>query len=417
MLRTHSRLFGALKALSVVAVATVLAACGGGGGGGGAGGGSSGGGGPQAAANQAVVTVGQGVEGVANIPTVSVTVCAPGTSACQTIPNIQVDTESFGLRLASSAASQVLSALPKQTLAGSQLAECTAFADGYTWGSIRTADLTIGQKTASGVPIQIVGDMPQGAVLTGGCSTGTLELTPADLGANGILGVGVAPNDCGTLCASPPVGNSNYYACPNGANCVQTLVPTTQQVANPVAKFATDNNGVILTMPAVGPSGAATVTGMLTFGIGTQANNGLPGTVTKFTTNAFGDINATFNGSAVTAFFDSGSNAYFFTDNSLQSCTGSASAFYCPPSTVSRTVNVASYNGASPGAGGALAVSMTVGNATQLLSNGNFALNDLAGNLGGATFVDFGMPFFYGKTVYYGMDQTGSNGPGPYVAF
>lgn len=417
MLRTHSRLFGALKALGAVAVATVLAACGGGGGGSGGAGGGSSGGGSQAAANQAVVTVGQGVEGVANIPTVSVTVCAPGTSNCQTIPNIQVDTESFGLRLASSAASQVLGALPKQTLAGSQLAECTAFADGYTWGSIRTADLTIGQKTASGVPIQIVGDMPQGAVLTGGCSTGTLELTPGDLGANGILGVGVAPNDCGTLCASPPVGNSNYYACPNGANCVQTLVPTTQQVANPVAKFATDNNGVILSMPAIGPSGQATVTGMLTFGIGTQTNNGLPGTVTKFTTNAFGDINATFNGSAVTAFFDSGSNAYFFTDNSLPNCSGSASAFYCPASTVSRTVNVASYNGASPGAGGGLAVSMAVGNATQLLSNGNFALNDLAGSLGGGTFVDFGMPFFYGKTVYYGMDQTGSNGPGPYVAF
>lgn len=418
MLRTHSRLFGALKALGVVAVATLLAACGGGGGSGGSGAGSgSSGGGSQAAANQAVVTVDQGVEGVANIPTVSVKVCVPGTSVCQTIPNIQVDTESFGLRLASSAASQVLSALPKQSLGGSQMAECTAFADGYTWGSIRTADLTIGQKAASNVPIQIVGDMPQGAVLTGGCSTGTLELTPADLGANGILGVGVAPNDCGTLCASPPVNNSNYYACPNGANCVQTLVPITQQVANPVAKFATDNNGVILSMPAIGPSGQATVAGMLTFGIGTQANNGLPGSVTKFTTNAFGDINATFNGSAVAAFFDSGSNAYFFTDNSLPNCTGNTSAFYCPASTVSRAVNVASYNAASPGAGGGMAVSMAVGNATQLLKNGNFALNDLAGNLGGATFVDFGMPFFYGKTVYYGMDQTGSNGPGPYVAF
>lgn len=414
MLRTDSRVFRTLKAFGVMAAAAVVAACGGGGG---DNGGSSSGGGTSVAANQAVVTVARGVEGVANIPTVSVKVCAPGTTSCQTIDNIQVDTESFGLRLASSAANQVLSALPKETVSGSQLAECTAFADGYTWGSIRTADLTIGGKTASAVPIQVVGDMAQGAVLTGGCSTGTLELTPADLGANGILGVGVAPNDCGSLCASPPAGNSNYYACPNGANCVQTVVPTAQQVANPVAKFSTDNNGVILSMPAIGPSGQATVTGTLTFGINTQSNNALPSSVTKLTTNAFGDVNATFNNSNVTAFFDSGSNAYFFTDNTLANCSGAASAFYCPPSTVTRPVTVANYNQSSPGAANGLAVSMSVGNATQLLSNGNYALNNLAGDLGSSAFVDLGMPFFYGRTVYYGMDQSGSGGASPFVAF
>lgn len=412
---THSRLLRALKALGAVAAAALVASCGGGG--------DDDGGGVHAAANQVVVTVGKGVEDVVNIPTVSVTVCAPGTSNCQTIDNVQVDTESFGLRLASTAASQVLAALPKESVSDAngtnigQLAECTAFADGYTWGSIRTADLRIGQKTAAGVPIQIVGDMPQGAVLTGGCSTGTLELTPNDLGANGILGVGVALNDCGALCANPPAGNSSYYACPNGANCVQSLAPAAQQVANPVAKFAADNNGVILSMPAVGPSGQATVTGMMTFGIGTQSNNALPSSVTKLTTNPFGDVNATFNGSDVTAFFDSGSNAYFFTDSSLPNCTGQASAFYCPASTVTRGVNVASYDASSPGAPGGMALSMSVGNATQLLSNGNFALNNLAGSLGGASFVDFGMPFFYGRTVYYGMDQSDSGGASPFVAF
>lgn len=409
MLRTDSRVFRALKALGVMSAAALVAACGGGG--------DDGGGGTSVAANQAVVTVGRGVEGVANIPTVSVKICAPGTTTCQTVDNIQVDTESFGLRLASSAASQVLSALPNQTVSGSQLAECTAFADGYTWGSIRTADLTIGGKTASAVPIQVVGDMPQGAVLTGGCATGTLELTPADLGANGILGVGVAPNDCGSLCASPPAGNSNYYACPNGANCVQTVVPAAQQVANPVAKFSTDNNGVILSMPAIGPNGQATVAGTLTFGINTQSNNALPSSVTKLATNAYGDVNATFNNSNVTAFFDSGSNAYFFTDSTLSNCTGNASAFYCPPSTVTRPVTVANYNQSSPGAANGLAVSMSVGNATQLLSNGNYALNNLAGDLGSSSFVDLGMPFFYGRTVYYGMDQTGSGGASPFIAF
>ena len=416
MLRTHSKLFRALRALGVATLATFVAACGGGGDSGGSGGGSAGG--VQPAANQAVVTVGRGVEGVANIPTVSVTICVPGSSTCQTVDNVQVDTESFGLRLASSAASQVLGALPKETVAGVQLAECTAFADGYTWGSIRTADVTIGKETAGSLPIQIVGDMPQSAVSSGGCSSGTLELTPADLGANGILGVGVAPTDCGATCATAPVGNSNYYACPNGTNCAQTLVAEAQQVTNPVVKFAPNDNGVILSMPSIGPTGQSTVSGMLTFGINTQSNNALPTTVLKLTTNAYGDVNATFTGNAVVAFFDSGSNAYFFTDNTLPACSGAASAFYCPASATTRTVTVADFNGSSPGAPSGSAQQMSIGNASTLLANGNYALNNLAGSLGsGATFIDFGMPFFYGKTVYYGMDQTGSGGASPFVAF
>lgn len=417
MLRTHSKLSRALRALGVATLVALVAGCGGGGGdSGGSGGGSAGG--VQPAANQAVVTVARGVEGVANIPTVSVTICAPGSSTCQTVDNIQVDTESFGLRLASSAASQVLSVLPKETVAGAQLAECTAFADGYTWGSIRTADVTIGKETAGSLPIQIVGDMPQSAVATGGCSTGTLELTPANLGANGILGVGVAPTDCGATCATAPVGNSNYYACPNGTNCAQTLVTEAQQVTNPVVRFAPDNNGVILSMPSIGPTGQSTVSGMLTFGINTQSNNGLPSTVLKLATNPYGDVNATFNGNALPAFFDSGSNAYFFTDSTLPNCSGNASSFYCPSSTVTRTVTVANYNGGSPGAPNGSALSMSVGNASSLLANGNYALNNLAGSLGSSlSFVDLGMPFFYGKTVYYGMDQTASGGASPFVAF
>lgn len=413
----HSSVLRALGALGLAVVTALVAACGGGGGSsGGSGGGSSGG--TQPAANQATVTVGAGVENVANIPTVSVTICAPGTSICQTINNIQVDTESFGLRLANAAASQVVGSLPKSGVTGGQLAECTGFADGFTWGSIRTADVKIGGETAASLPIQIVGDMPQGAVLTGNCATGTLELTPTALGANGILGVGVAPNDCGSLCATGAAGNSNYYACPNGANCVQTLVPTSQQVTNPVSKFATDNNGVTLSMPGISASGQSTVTGMLTFGINTQTNNTVPGTVTQFTTNAFGDVNATFNGNPLVAFFDSGSNAYFFTDPTLPNCTGNASAFYCPAGTVTRNVSVASYNASTSGAPGGMTLAMSIGNGTQLLNNGNFALNDLAGSLGsGGTFVDLGMPFFYGRTVYYRMDQSGSGGPGPYVAF
>ena len=410
-MRTHSRLVRALGALGLAAAVVLVGACGGGGGSS-AGSGSGGGAGVQPAANQATVTVGRGVQGVANIPTVSVTVCAPGTSVCQTIDNVQVDTESFGLRLASSAMSQVLQSLPQEMVAGIPIAECANFADGSTWGTIRAADVKIAGEIAASLPMQVIGDLPQSAVATGNCATGTLELTPGDLGANGILGIGVALNDCGTSCANPPLANSNYYACPGNTNCTTTLVPVAQQVTNPVSKFAGDNTGVSLSMPAVGLSGQSSVTGMLTFGIDTQSNNTMPGTVTKLTTSSSGDVDASFAGNPITAFFDSGSNAYFFADGTLPNCTGSASSFYCPPSTVARNVSVASYNAA---ASGGLVLSMTVANATQLLANGNYALSDLAGSLpGGQSFVDLGMPFFYGRTVYYGFARSGSD---PFVAF
>ena len=421
MLRTQGRLVRALGALGIAAAAVLVAACGGGGGGGGsatAGSGGGTGGGGATASNQVSVTVAQGVANIANILTVSVTVCVPGSTVCQTVPNVQVDTESFGLRLASAAVSQVLSQLPHQTVAGSPVAECTGFADGNTWGSVRSADVKIGGETAAALPVQILGDLPQSAVATGNCASGALELSPNDLGANGSLGIGVAPNDCGAFCANPPASNGSYYVCPGGSNCVPTVLPIAQQVTNPVSKFPADNNGVVLSMPSIGPSGSSTATGTLTFGIGTQSNNAQPTTLTKLTTNSFGDVNATFAGTSVTAFFDSGSNAYFFTDNTLPACAGNASSFYCPVPTATRNVTVASYNAVTSGAAGGTVLSMSVGNAAQLLQTGNFALNDLAGTLGsGASFVDLGMPFFYGRTVYYGMDRTASAGPAPFVAF
>ena len=117
-----------LCVLSLGAVtAALVTACGGGDGEGGSSSASSGGtsgGSSGSAANTAVITVSQGAANVINIPTVSVTVCAPGTSNCQVINNVLVDTASYGLRLVSSAASGVLSSLPFETTSGGeQIAE------------------------------------------------------------------------------------------------------------------------------------------------------------------------------------------------------------------------------------------------------------------------------------------------------
>ena len=67
-----------------------------------------------------------------NMLTTSVTICAPGTSNCATIDNIQVDTGSQGLRILASAvpASLQLAALPS---GGGNAGECAVFGGGYTW--------------------------------------------------------------------------------------------------------------------------------------------------------------------------------------------------------------------------------------------------------------------------------------------
>jgi hypothetical protein len=72
----------------------------------------------------------------------SVTVCTPGTSTCQTISNILIDTGSIGLRLFSSAISVALTA---ETNSAKQLiGECEAFGSGNAWGSVSLGDVVIG---------------------------------------------------------------------------------------------------------------------------------------------------------------------------------------------------------------------------------------------------------------------------------
>ncbi|MFT4063155.1 DUF3443 domain-containing protein [Paraburkholderia sp.] len=440
-MHTTAKIKGWMQAVSAVLLTATLVACGGGGGSDNSSSSSSNNSNPPSllnggslpasptqqpiaatATNTVPVTVGQGASGVINIPTVSVTICAPGsTTNCQTINNVQLDTGSFGLRVVGSALnSSLLGALPVSTLSGSsaQLAECATFADGYTWGSVRTATIAIGgESTASAIPIQIIGDKDASTVPAQGCSNsgGSAENTVSDLGANGILGVGTAPTDCGATCvnASTAATYSNYYACPGGTSCARTAVSLAQQVANPVANFPDgSNNGVIVQMPPLPDAGAPSASGTLVFGIGTQSNNALAASQV-FTTDAYGDMNnSTFNGATVQAFLDSGSNGYFFADSTLALCGSSFAGFYCPSSAQTRSVTLVGLNKTTA------AVSIGIANAQTLFGNGgNYAFNDLAGQIGGNSSFDLGLPFFYGRHVYYGFDRTATGGSAPYVGF
>jgi hypothetical protein len=313
----------------------------------------------------------------------SVTVCVPGTATCQTIGGILVDTGSYGLRLLSSAAGGELSmTLPQQSASdGNPVAECTEFVDGYVWGPVETADVTIGGEVASSVPVQVVGD-PSFAVIPAGCSGtgGTNEGSQAGLGANGILGVGPFPQDCGADCAAgsgptPPEGA--YYDCSATAGCTAVFESLATQVQNPVSLFPTDNNGVILELAGV--TGAQPgVNGVLVFGIGTQSNNALGGApVLTINTsgNYVGDFTTSYNGSSLPAsYIDSGSNAFFFDNSSIPECADDTS-FYCP------LTPLANQSATQLGANGTSAVvGFNVGNADDLFSNtSDAALNGLAG--------------------------------------
>jgi hypothetical protein len=350
----------------------------------------------------------------------SVTVCVPGsTTNCQTIDHIQVDTGSYGLRLLS----QVLTlTLPVETLTnGDPLAECTQFVDGYSWGPVATADLQIAGETANSLPVQVIGDpnftnVPATCVSTGG----TAENTVATFGANGILGIGPFELDCGD-CDTMTEGL--YFDCA-ATSCTDTLVPDNLQVPNPVTHFAADNNGAMVVLPNVAAGGAANVMGSLIFGIDTQTDNA-SGTQTVLTVNGNAELLMTFNGQALAqSFIDSGSNGIYFADTNIVMCPapqGDPSSqivnFYCPPSPVSLEVSIQGMNGVM-----ANDLPFSVGNTETMLDNGpNFdAFPQLAGTLppGNAGSFDYGLPFFYGKTVAIAVQgATTKVGTGPYIAF
>jgi len=420
-----------LTALLCGALATIIGGCGGGSSsnnqpGPGSGGGGSVGGGNTIAGpgpNVQTVVVNAGPNGNAvDQPFINVTVCVPGTSNCQTIGNILVDTGSFGLRLLSSSAGGALSlALPQENDAGGNpISECVKFVDNsFLYGPVRMADVTISSETASNIPVNVDGDAAFTAIPASCSSGGVSDNNLASLGANGILGVGLFSEDCGPACVSggaPPLGT--YFSCP-ASGCVPAFVSLAQQVQNPVAHFATDNNGVILELPAVGANGAATATGALVFGIGTQSNNGL-GSAVVLAANGNGDFTTTFAGQNVTrSFIDSGSNGIFFLDASttgIAACSKNSSTpgFYCPSATQNLT---ATQKAVSPSTATS-AVAFSIANANNLV-NANPA-STAFNNLGGpsAGIFDWGLPFFLGRNVFVAIaGKSTPGGTGPYWAY
>jgi hypothetical protein len=416
----------------------LLAACGGGGSSSSGGGGNSGGGGTTGGGQVITPAGGPNVEPIyvdggpaaltataVNTPYVTIQVCLPNTSTCQTIDHIEVDTGSVGLRIISSALTITLPAVTDTGAAGGNpLAECLQFADGSSWGSVNSADLAMpvsGEKAAA-VNVQVIGAANVGGTTpsTTICP-GTPENTVATFGANGILGVGPFINDCDSSQACTPGQQAaNYYACPSSVTCAAFSASLTQQLQNPVTLFGTDNNGTIIELPPVGTAGVASISGSqasLVFGINTQTNNTLASSVTELQADpATGFIEAALNGTTYTeSYLDSGSNGVFFNDSSLTICPGSMNnmGFYCPASTVSESATMI-----SPVTSNQLAAPFSVANAQTLFTNNPTftAFSNLGGTVAGADSVDLGLPFFFGTNIYTGIENPETNSQ-PFFAY
>ncbi len=340
----------------------------------------------------------------------SVTICTPGTLNCKTIDGILVDTGSSGLRVLASA----LPPLPTLTdNLGNTVNECVQSVDlSYLWGTVEWADLRIAGEVARAIPIHAIADLTNPPIPSACTShgAGADDDSQKALGANGILGVGLEPHDCGANCDSSAANGGRkppepaYYAC-SGSTCNPAYVPLAQQVTHPAVAFATDNNGVELQLPAL-TDASSPLNGSLIFGIETRTNNVL-GNATIFTVdlNDHFTTNLASTGQSLTSsFIDSGSSGFFFPDSSLVTCPDPQLSFFCPTSLTPVTAVNLGVNAAQS------TINFSVDNAANLFTDNpaESAFSTLAGPNGsgacsggtGACSFDWGLPFFYGRSVF-----------------
>lgn len=413
--------------------------------------------------NTVTLTVDSGPNGNdVDTPFITVTLCAPGsTTNCQQIDHVEVDTGSYGFRVISSVLSPSLASALQQeqvSTSGDSIVECTPFADGFSWGPVKVADVQVAGEAASSVPIQVIGDPAYtgssgstSEIPTACSSSGPEEDTVATFGANAIIGIGPFGADCGFACDTSVSSTGNpgwYYECPASGwsttnTCSEIALAESGQVTNPVVFFQTDNNGVIVEFPPAA-QGASTLTGTLVFGIGTEGNNSLGGETLLTADSNYGDITTDYTATdghpqyLPHSYFDTGSNAYYFADDGIpavQSCSSypgynssSPDSWFCPASELHLSALNTGQNGTRS------TVYFSIGNAYTLFNSYAGAVFDDLGARAGAELqpcesltsassdlscgFDYGFPFFIGRNVYIAYaGATTAWGDGPYYAY
>lgn len=341
-------------------------------------------------ANQVPVEV-NGSTQVVNLALVSVTVCQPGTSNCTTIPNIQLDTGSTGLRVFKSALPATLSLAAETNAAtGGIVNECMNFGGGVAWGKLVTADVKMAGETAASVPMQVIDDTA--AAVPTHCSSQNALLKQTDVQTNGILGI-AGTRDCGSGCvtASP---SSWYYDC-QGSICTSYGAPFKQQSTNPVTQFAADNNGIVLSFPGLANGVSASVTGTLTFGLNTQANNASTGV--SMALGVSNGMTTTYNGRIMTAALDSGSSVDYISSAPFPTCTIGSQTWFCPSVTTAQSASLQD-------GGTLLSVTFNIANAQTVMAKPGSAYADVAQNVSlfGEEYLVLGMSYLFGHNLFLG---------------
>lgn len=353
---------------------------------------------------------------------VDVKVCSPSNPAsCAVIDHVLVDTGSVGLRLfADAAPSALLAGLPNATSGGEPLGECLSFVSGTTWGSVRKADIRMGGVNQSGkmavnMSIQIIGDTGAKFADVPASCQGLQISSAAQMGAKGIIGIGLFAQDCGSACTvfAPPV----YFSCAQ-APCRQIQVPLADQVANPIIGFGADNNGNILVLPSLPNRVAARADGMLIFGLGTRSNNALPSGSSVLAANSLGYFSSQFNGSTLpNSLIDSGSSVNFFPaqDGAVKfnACPGGIASFLCAGS----NMTITAANSGSRGTSSTIPVFVVDGLSAFTANPQGLAFEGLAGPSQAPYQTLFlGASFFYGRSVGLLIEERSAVGisfPGP----
>jgi hypothetical protein len=225
-----------------------------------------------------------------------------------------------------------------------------------------------------------------------------------------------------------------YYTCTGSgasATCSSNGVtpPLASQVSDPVAFFTgtdgvADNNGIIIEMSPLSGA-AASVAGSIVFGIGTRANNALGGTAIQALASN-GNFVTKYNGQLYSySFVDSGSNGFYFLNTratGIPTCTEQdITAFYCPSSTqqLSATTYAAGPTGAGRVVAFSVANSLTLFNLQNVYAYsdvGGIGVDDSSGT--NSLYFDWGLPFFFGRNVYYAFENASVSGnQGPFIQF
>ena len=170
---------------------------------------------------------------------------------------------------------------------------------------------------------------------------------------------------------------------------------------------------MIVQLPSVPVGGSLSVSGSLVLGIGTQANN-MPSGVTTYEADQYGEFLTSFGGILYTSFLDTGSNGLFFPSPSaslLPDCAAPNSDWFCPSSVIPLTATNSGATGSPSGA-----VSFQIASVNSL----SYSPNNVFPDIGGPNVdqFDWGLPFFFGRDVYVGLDSSVSSlGIGPYWAY